>query len=178
MTSTRKSPPRCGGGMPVKFCALALIGLFASAALAAPPPAPTVTVAATDIKQLQFDITPVPTVGSYELWFRALPGAEWVKYTQTPARRPYFRINAPVHLLDWRQARYYVKACNPSGCTPSNEVGVDGEQFAAMGYFKPALSGSYQYMGFSLAVSADGTAMASIVNEYRSYVTYASVQCF
>jgi hypothetical protein len=152
--------------------------LLASTALAAPPPAPTVTVAATDIKQLQFDVTPVPTVGWYELWFRALPGAEWVKYTQTPPQRPNFRIGVPVHLLDWRQARYHVKACNPSGCAASNEVGVNGEQLTAMGYLKSALSGPHQYLGFSLAVSADGTTAASIVNEYRSNVTYATVQVF
>lgn len=161
-----------------RFAFALVASLLSSAALAAPPPAPTITAAATDIKQLQFDITPVPTTGWYELWFRALPGAEWVKYTQTPAQRPVFRINAPVHLLDWRQARYYVKACNSSGCTPSNEVGVDGEQFAAMGYFKPALAGPLQYMGFSMEVSADGTTMASVVNEFRSNVTYATVQVF
>jgi len=143
------------------------MGLFTcmSVAVAAPPPAPTLTVAATDIKQLQFDITPVPTVGSYELWFRALPGAEWVKYTETPAQRPIIRIGASVHLLDWPQARYFVKACNPSGCTPSNEVGVGGEQFAAMGYFKPPTSPPYQYFGFNFAVSADGTTMVVLAAE-------------
>ncbi|HEV7606341.1 MAG TPA: hypothetical protein VGO61_03350 [Steroidobacteraceae bacterium] len=143
----------------------------ASAALAAPPPAPTITVAATDIKQLQFDITPVPTVGSYELWFKALPGAQWVKYTSTPAQRPIIRIGTSVHLLDWRQARYRVKACNPSGCTSSNEVGVNGEQFAAIGYFKPALSGPDKYFGFNVAVSADGTTMAVLAAEKIAHVT-------
>jgi hypothetical protein len=149
----------------MKSVVLALASLVASVAVAAPPPAPTITVAATDIKQLQFDITPVPTVGSYELWFKALPGAQWVKYTSTPAQRPIIRIGTSVHLLDWRQARYLVKACNPSGCTPSNEVGVNGEQFAAMGYFKPATSGPDRYFGFNFAVSADGTTMAVLASE-------------
>lgn len=139
---------------------LTACGLIAGVANAAPPPAPTITVAATDIKQLQFDITPVPTIGHYELWFRALPGAAWVKYTETPGQRPLFRINAAVHLLDWPQARFYVKACNPSGCSSSNEVGIDGEQLEAMGYFKPSTYGPYKFFGYNLAVSADGTTLA------------------
>src|SRR5882672_7672821 len=128
-------------------------------AFAAPPPAPTITVAATDIKQLQFDITPVTQVNWYELWFKANSGAQWVNYAQTPAQRPRFRISTSVHLLDWRQARYFVKACNPGGCSQSNEVGVDGEQLATIGYFRPSTSDPDQYFGFNFALSADGTTM-------------------
>lgn len=136
---------------------------FASTALATPPDPPSITVAATDIKQLQFDITPVTRVGWYELWFKANDGAQWVKYSETRPQRPLFRIGASVHLLDWRQARYYVKACNSSGCGQSNEVGVDGEQLAAMGFFKPdarepySLNGNAtQNFGQTLAASANG----------------------
>ena len=38
------------------------VAAFASNALATPPDGPTITVAATDIKELQFDITPVTRV--------------------------------------------------------------------------------------------------------------------
>lgn len=138
---------------------------FASVAVATPPPAPTITVAATDIKQLQFDITPVERVGWYELWFKANPGAAWVNYTQTRPQRPLFRIGTSVHLLDWKQARYLVKACNSSGCGQSNEVGVDGEQLAAMGYFKSAGSGPYQHYGYDSALSADGTTLVATASE-------------
>jgi hypothetical protein len=149
----------------MKFVVIALFGLFASVAVATPPPAPTITAAATDIKQLQFDITPVPRIGWYELWFRALPGAEWVNFANSPSWHPLFRINTQVHLLDWQQARFYVKACNPSGCTSSNEVGVDGEALDAMGYFKPPRSGPYQYFGFNFAVSQNGKTMAVLAAE-------------
>src|SRR5258705_29220 len=117
----------------MKSVVLALAGTaaFASVAVAAPP-APTITVAATDIRQLQFDITPVTQVNWYELWFKANPGAQWVYYSRTPAQRPLIRIGVSVRLLDWTQARYHVKACNPSGCSTSNEVGVNGEQLSAM----------------------------------------------
>src|SRR3954471_14728691 len=99
---------------------------FASVALAAAPAAPTFTVAATDIKQLQFDITPVTGVSWYELWFKPAANGTWVKYTQTAAQHPRIRINVSAHLLDWRQARYLIKACNTSGCGTSADRGVDG----------------------------------------------------
>jgi len=151
----------------VLACAFA----FASEAVAAPPPAPTITVAATDIKQLQFDITPVKGVNWYELWFRSDPGAKWVYYSRTPAQRPRFRINTAVHLLDWRQARYFVKACNSGGCNQSSEVGVDGEQLVAIGYFKPSTSLPDQYFGFNFAVSADGTTMVVDAGEKIDHVS-------
>jgi len=109
-------------------------------------------------------------VNWYELWFKANPGAQWVKYAETPAQRPRFRLNTSVHLLDWQQARYFVKACNPSACSQSNEVGVDGEQLAAIGYFKPATSGSQQYFGFNFAVSADGTTLVVLASEKIDHV--------
>jgi hypothetical protein len=148
----------------MKFWILAFaVTGFASNALATPPDAPTITVAATDIKQLQFDITPVTRVGWYELWFKANDGAAWVKYSEQRPQRPLFRIGTSVHLLDWRQARYYVKACNPGGCGQSNEVRVDGEQLAAMGFLKPDAREPYSTngqaisgFGAALAVSADG----------------------
>src|SRR5688572_20309328 len=151
----------------MKSAAFALAGtfVFASVAVATPPPAPTITVAATDIKQLQFDITPVTRANWYELWFRANPRAQWVQYARTVAQRPRIRANTSVHLLDWQQARYYVKACNPSGCSASNEVGVDGEQLPAIGYFKPSTTQPNQYFGFSFDVSGDGTTLVVVAAE-------------
>jgi hypothetical protein len=149
----------------MKFVAVVLATLFASAAVAAPPPAPTITVAATDIKQLQFDITPVSRANWYELWFRSNPGAHWTQYGRTPAQRPRIRANTSVHLLDWKQARFYVKACNPGACTQSNEVGVDGLQLEAIGYFKPATTQPNQFYGFHFAVSGDGKSMVVVAGE-------------
>src|SRR3954469_14245589 len=99
--------------MTSKLFALCALVACATAA-AAPPAAPVITAGATDIKQLEFNWTPVTRVNWYELWFKANPGAQWVKYAETPAQRPRFRISASVHLLDWQTARYFVKACNPS----------------------------------------------------------------
>jgi hypothetical protein len=132
----------------------------------AAPPVPSVTVAATDIKQLQFDITPVPRVNWYELWFKANPGAAWVKYAETRAQRPLFRIGVAGHLLDWQQARYTVKACNPGGCSTSAELGVNnGEKLDAIGFFKPTPASGVVYYGGHVAVSADGKTIAVVSGE-------------
>ena len=140
--------------------------VFSPVVLAAPPPAPELSVAATNIRQLEFSWEPVPGVARYELWFRAAPGAQWGKYTEQPAQRaPLFRIGVPVHLLDWRVARYLVKACNPSGCTASNEVGVEGLPLTAIGFFKPYSAVAQQHFGSHIALSADGKAMAVLASE-------------
>ena len=46
-----------------------------------------------------------------------------------------------------------------------NEVGVNGEQFAAMGYFKPSVTFGYRYFGQKVAVSADGLTIAVLATE-------------
>jgi hypothetical protein len=149
----------------MKIAVSLLACLFASVAFAAPPPAPAIDVHASNIKQLEFNWTPVTQVNRYELWFKANDGAAWVKYAETPAQRPRFRIGVSVHLLDWRQARYYVKACNPSGCSSSNQVGVDGEALAAMGFVKPSTAGERKFFGIALGLSADGNTMAVLASD-------------
>jgi hypothetical protein len=162
----------------MKLALFALCGLAASSvALAAPPAAPQISVAATDIKQLQFDWASVPTTNRYELWFKANSGAQWVKYAETPAQRPRFRISVSVHLLDWQTARYQVKACNPSGCSASNEVGVDGQQRAAMGYFKPNVRADAEWVtyGGNPALSADGNTFVTVDGEPVNATTSTAV---
>jgi hypothetical protein len=147
-------------------CACVFSCALSSVALAAPPGTPHISVQATDIKQLEFTWTTVPGVQRYELWFRAVPGAPWVKYAEQDARRgPRFRIGVAVHLLDWQRANYYVKACNPSGCSSSNLVGVDGEQLVAMGYIKPIAATGHEFFGNSIALSADGKTLAVLTAE-------------
>lgn len=150
--------------MKAIFASLALA--CASVAVAAPPPAPVLSVGVTDIRQLEFAWEPVVGAQSYELWFRAAPGAEWVKYREQPAQRaPLFRVGVAVHLLDWRQAQYYVNACNYGGCTASNLVGVDGLQLDAMGFVKPNGVGNNAYFGNNVAVAADGKTFVAMSAE-------------
>ena len=149
----------------MKAMGLVLACAFCSVALAAPPAAPHLSVQATDIRQLEFSYEPVPAVTRYELWFRTQPGTQAVKYAERdPRRAPFFRIGVPVHLLNWKQAQYYVNACNSSGCTPSNVVGVDGEQLVAMGYIKPSRATGILFFGTSIALSADGKTLAVLMS--------------
>jgi hypothetical protein len=153
----------------------ALACVLSPIALAGPPPAPVVTVGASDIKQLQFDWPSVPGVATYELWFRAAPGAQWVKYAETPAGRRIIRINVSVHLLDWRVARYRVAACNPSGCTNSAEVGVSDLALDAVGYLKPNYVGEDRWFGASVALSADGRTAAVAASELDGSKAYNGI---
>ena len=80
----------------MKVLGLALACAFSSIALAAPPAAPKLSVATTDIRQLEFRYEPQEAVARYELWFRTRPGAQAVKYQERAAQRaPFFRISVP-----------------------------------------------------------------------------------
>jgi trimeric autotransporter adhesin len=150
----------------MKAWALVLTCVWTSVAMAAPPAAPRISVQATDIRQLEFTWDSVPGVHRYELWFKSSSVTPWVKFQEQPAQRgPRFRIGVAVHLLDWRQARYYVKACNPSGCTNSNSVGVASEPLVAMGYIKPNNPVGHEFFGNVVALSADGKTLAVLTGE-------------
>src|SRR5689334_145533 len=140
----------------------------AAAARAAPPAAPVVTVGVNNVKQLQFDWASVPQSDRYELWFKADDGANWIKYRETSARHLLMRITVSVHLLDWRVARYRVAACNSSGCTSSNEVGVAELADDATGYLKPNYVGEAWSFGGAVAMSADGMTAAVSLSQATS----------
>ena len=164
----------------MKAMGLVLACVSCSVALAAPPAATQLSVQATDIRQLEFSYEPVPAVTRYELWFRTQPGTQAVKYAERdPRRAPFFRIGVPVHLLDWKQAQYYVNACNSSGCTSSNVVGVDGEQLVAMGYIKPTRATGQLFFGTNVALSADGKTLAVLMAaQLGGYVRSAVVHVY
>ena len=133
---------------------------LASVALAAPPAAPVVTVGVSGIKRLQFDWASIPNSSRYELWFRVAPGGQWAKLSETSGHGPLIRLNVSVHLLDWRTAQYRVAACNSSGCTNSNQVGVQDLALDAVGYLKQNFDGEGRWYGQSVAMSADGMTAA------------------
>jgi hypothetical protein len=144
----------------VALVALGLTGLAQAA-----PPAPSITGGASNIKELSFAWQPIPQASRFELWFRATPGSAWGKYTEAPAGSTSVRINVSVHLLDWRVARYHVRACDSTGCSLSNEVGVTGEALTAIGYLKPNAANTHRGFGKHLGVSADGRTLAVLTGE-------------
>ena len=142
----------------MKLAAVVLACAWSGAALAIPP-APVVTVHASGIKKLTFEWEPVAGASRYDLWFKASDNAAWTRYLQAPAPRSSFTTGVAVHLLNWPQARFQLKACDNSGCSTSNTVRVDSEKTVAMGYFKPEAPSTGSYGG-NVALSADGATMA------------------
>jgi hypothetical protein len=144
---------RCAGfGVMLSACL--------SAAFAAPPTAPVVDTSA-DVKLLNFDWDPVPGSNYYQLWFRANNGASWTRFMELPAATPHAYNNISVHLLDWDQARYQVKACNADGCGTST-LGVKTHMLESIGYFKGAASYTAGAFGSAAAISENGQYLASI----------------
>jgi hypothetical protein len=136
----------------------------ASTALAAPPAAPVVTAGA-DLKTLRFDWNFVPQANRYELWFKANNGATWAKFGETPSYRPRISSGVSAHLLDWNQALYQVRACNPSGCTGSTPLGVQTLMPDTIGYFKASSLHNKARFGLVSAISEDGSTMAAFTAE-------------
>src|SRR5882672_2515986 len=117
-----------------RLFAFALTALAVSPVFAA---APVVTVGA-DIKRLTFDWDIVPRSNYYEVWQKPNNDAPYVKFFELKPWEPHAVNNISAHLLDWDQARYQVKACNPSGCSASPELAVKDRMFEGIGYFKPS----------------------------------------
>lgn len=151
----------------MKIALLALLGVFSPVAFAAKPPAPHLTVAVTNIREMTFDwAADAAGATRYELWFKPSDAAGWTKYTEKSAPRTSILASVAVHLLEWPQARYQLKACNAEGCSTSNTVRVNhDEKLAAMGYFKPDGNTSTNYFGGIVALSANGHTMAVLASE-------------
>ena len=142
-----------------------LILSLAGIAQGAVPEAPRVTVRADGTKQLRFDWNYVPRANYYELWFRANDGAAPVKFADLPSWRPRATSGVAIHLLNWAQARYWVKACNPSGCTASAPLAVSAALANAIGFEKSSFPLDLAFFGAQLAVSADGSTLVAAAPE-------------
>src|SRR6185436_16991794 len=150
----------------MKIALFALLGAVSSAAFAAKPPAPHLTVAVTNIREFTFAWAEATGATTYQLWFKANDATPWAKYTEKPAPRTSILASVSVHLLEWPQARYQLKACNSDGCSTSNTVRVNhGEKLVAMGFFKPDTPTGVASFGGQLAVSADGSTLAALAGE-------------
>ncbi len=146
--------------MFTRITTLALASLATTFAFAAPPAAPQVTTGA-DIKLLRFDWDIVPQSNYYELWFKANDGAPYVKFGEAPPWRPRIDTGMSAHLLDWVQARYQVRACNPSGCGASAPISVQRLMADTIGYFKASHLHNNGRFGIATAISEDGNTLAA-----------------
>lgn len=143
----------------LRGCAALLLASCTTLALAAPP-APQPAARAGGVKQLRFEWPAVPGATSYELWFRQNPGSSPVRYFQFPGTQRSAINNVSVHLLDWNNARYWVNACDSTGCTSSAQLAVSNYMLDTIGLIQSPTPASGSQFGTSVALSADGTTLA------------------
>ena len=141
-------------------CAALLLAACTSLALAAPP-APQATASAGGIKQLRFDWAAVPGATRYELWFKNSATGTPVRYFQMPGTQRSVTNNVSVHLLDWTNVRYWVNACDSSGCTSSSQLSVNNLMLDTIGLFTSPSQQTASQFGYEVAISKDGNTLAA-----------------
>ena len=139
------------------FMLLVTSSLFAQATR---PDKPQVTVGA-NLKEMLFDWEPVPGAVIYRLLVKTSDNP-YVYYEPLGERTYRSRIAIPiaVHLQRWLTTRYIVLACNPAGCTRSDEIYPRDLMLDTIGYFKASNTDAGDHFGSAIAMSADGSTMA------------------
>ncbi len=128
-----------------------------------PPPAPAAPSVNVNVglKQLIFSWAEVSGATHYRLLENADGNSGFTQVgTDIPAGTLSVNLEIAVHLQDFGNALYMVQACNATGCTISTEVNAMNGMLAAIGYFKASNTDADDQFGFSVALSADGTALA------------------
>jgi hypothetical protein len=113
-------------------------------------------------------------------WGATARTTQYRVYYKANATRPLQQVAGPLsattrqvsvplsaHLHDWEQARYFVDACNATGCTRSRALNTVGQSSRAISLLIPAYelheptSGpANQLYGVQVALSGDGTTLA------------------
>ena len=127
---------------------------------------PVVTVSATT-KLLTFSWSTITGATYYQL-FKNINGN--AGYTQVGSNLSSSATSATdsigVHVHDWVNASYIVKACDVGGCVSSATVYTTSAMIAAIGYFKASNTGAGDNFGYAVSLSADGNTLAvGAVNE-------------
>ena len=165
--------------LPISLVAL----LIAATSFATPPAAPQVTVGASNVKQLRFDWQIVPRSNYYELWFKANNASPEVKFSESVPWHPFAVTGVSAHLLEWNQARYRVRACNPSGCGSSPLISVKSVLPDTVGFVKSPFPLDEARFGSTVKVSEDGSTLVVVadeaneppVSEFEVFVVHAYV---
>jgi hypothetical protein len=127
-----------------------------------PPPAAAVLSASATLKQLHLSWTGAAGATSYRLFYK--PTNVVSTYFPVGALMPVsttsMTIGVSVHRVDWQHGRYRLSACNPRGCTDSNEISLLDEMVDAIGYFKASNTAADNRFGQRVALSVDGNTLA------------------
>jgi hypothetical protein len=154
---------RAGSGRTTIFFAIGI--LAGGAASAAPPAAPANVVYTAGPKQMIFKWDIVPRSNYYELWFKANNGAAPVKFDERKPWDPQWRNNVSAHLFNWSEARWEIRACNPSGCSSTGLIDTGSTVVNTVGYVKTPHPAAHARFGSAVAVSEDGRTFAAIASD-------------
>ncbi len=146
---------------PLAACAV----LVSFAAYATPPAAPTNVIYTSGPKQMIFTWDIVPRSNYYELWFKANDGAPFVKFDERKPWDPQWHNGVSAHLLNWSQARWEIRACNPSGCSSTGPIDTGSTVVNTVGYVKTRHPAAEARFGSATAVSEDGKTFAAIASD-------------
>ncbi|HUQ08807.1 MAG TPA: FG-GAP repeat protein [Steroidobacteraceae bacterium] len=143
----------------VRACLLLLV-TSPLLAQGAPPDKPQVTVGA-NLKELLFDWEPVPGAVLYRLLVKTSDNPRvYYQPLGERIRRTSVAIPIAVHQQRWLTTRYIVMACNPAGCTRSDEIYPRDLMLDSIGYFKASNTDAGDHFGSQVAMSADGGTLA------------------
>jgi trimeric autotransporter adhesin len=132
------------------------------------PGAPVVTQSISPVKRLDFSWAAVTGAEHYELLESPTPGDRYVQLGEDIVGES-ISFEIPLHLR-WG-ASYSLKACNGVGCTDPLAMNVRGSFVDAIGYVKASNTGAGDWLGYSVALSADGNILAIGAPEEDSSTT-------
>ena len=139
--------------------------LVSFAAQAAPPAAPSNVIYRSGPKQMIFTWDIVPRSNYYELWYKANDGAAPVKFDERKPWDPQWHNGVSAHLLNWSQARWEIRACNPSGCSSTGLIDTGSTVVNTVGYVKTKHPAAEARFGSATAVSEDGKTFAAVASD-------------
>lgn len=123
-----------------------------------PPDAPSLELEVQAIKRFRFQWGDVERETEYRLLEKLDGPGEHVRVATIPADAT--SLDHEVFLPLRVNASYVLEACNEGGCTPSDEVLVEGDLVEAIGYVKASNPGARDEFGRSVAISGDGSTLA------------------
>ncbi|HEY7885329.1 MAG TPA: FG-GAP repeat protein, partial [Cellvibrionaceae bacterium] len=129
---------------------------------------PDIRINASAPKTLRISWEPVADAAYYQLFKNADGNSGFTQLGDDLTETEAFET-VSVHWEDWLNARYLVAACTAEDvCTNSNEMTTIHAMRDAIGYAKASNTETYDWFGWSMALSADGSTLAVGATQERS----------
>jgi len=119
-----------------------------------------VSVSAVDVKTVKFNWNAITNATSYKLYVDPDGASGFTLQTDNISGNST-ALTLPVHLIDWVNATYKVKAYKSTTLLVSSKViSIASEMLNAVGYAKASNAGSNDNFGYSVSLSSDGNTLA------------------